>query len=345
MHQRVAIVYNDPSEAERYDDMGESQAILGVLDEVEAVRQSLEELGCEVELIGLRPPLEEAKRQLKKLRVDAVFNLFEGFGGRPETESAVAYLMQGLGLDYTGCPAPVLALALNKVKVKTLLSANGISTPQGQLIDSSLLADFHLDYPCIVKPAGEDASHGISDDSVVYDFPSLQKQLARMNALFGSKVLVEEFIDGQEFNVTVMGKEEPKALPVSEIVYTLPASRQKILTYAAKWNTESIEYRGTRNVCPAPVEEGIREEISRIAVDVYRLMGCAGYARVDFRQDEKGDLYVIDVNPNPDIAPDSGAARQIRAAGMSYTEFIERTLCGRNRYSNSNDRQKISAGR
>lgn len=325
MHPKVAIIYNEPSPS-RYNVLGEEKAVLGVLDEVEAVQQALAKLGYPVARIALSPPLERARERLESLKGDLVFNLFEGFDGLPETEAAVANILSDLGLSYTGCPGSALSIALDKVKTKALLEKAGIATPKYQLLSPETLFTFHMDYPCIVKPCAEDASHGLSEESVVNDFVSLEKQVSRVSQFYGGKALVEEFLDGREFNVTVLGNREPVVLPISEIVYSLPPGMPRILTFSAKWEPESLYFQGSKPVCPAGIDDETRRLIRGAALSAFRALGCLGYARVDFRLDSKGLPRVIEVNPNPDISLDSGAARQALAAGMSYRRFIEKIV-------------------
>jgi D-alanine-D-alanine ligase len=137
---------------------------------------------------------------------------------------------------------------------------------------------------------------------------------------------VEEFIDGREFNITVMGNAHCSTLPASEIVYSLPPEMPAVLTFDAKWEPDSIYYQGTKPVCPAVINHKEQISIHETAMAAYRLLGCSGYARVDMRMDKKGKINIIEVNPNPDISPGSGAARQAAAAGMSYKKFIERII-------------------
>jgi D-alanine-D-alanine ligase len=324
MRERIAIVYNElvPS---RYDTAGEGKAVNGVLDAVVAVRRSLLELDCKVTCVPLTPPMERVRKTIGSLDVDLVFNLFEGFCGQPETEATVPEYLEGIGIPFTGCPAAALGLCLDKAKVKVLLQAAGIPTPDFQLLNPDTMHMFRLGYPCIIKPRSEDASHGINEASVVRDSISLLTQVKLVSGAYGN-LLVEEFINGREFNATVMGNSQCTVLPVSEITYSLPPEMPEILTFSAKWEPDSPYYRGTRVVCPAEISADEQESINYIALAVFRLLGCRGYARVDMRMDKEGQLNVIEVNPNPDISPDAGAARQAEAAGMSYTEFIDKMV-------------------
>jgi D-alanine-D-alanine ligase len=318
VRSRVAIVYNKPVPS-RYDLRGEAKAVCGVLDAVKAVHQALLELGYDVVQVPLVPPLEQARKELKSLAVDLVFNLFEGFSGYPETEARVPEIVSELGMPYTGCSAATLTLALDKAKTKAILEESGFATPRYQLLSPETLSTFHLSYPCIVKPCGEDASHGLSEESVVNEFTSLERQVGVVSSFYG-QALVEEFIDGQEFNATVLGDSPCTVLPVSEIAYLLPLGMPRIMTFAAKWEPESLYYQGVKIICPAQTPN--REHIAETALAVFRLLCRRGYARVDMRLDRGGQLNIIEVNPNPDISPGSGAVRQAEAAGIGYTEFI-----------------------
>lgn len=325
MRQRIAIVYNAPHPS-RYDSAHEEKAVLGVLDAVNAVDKALRELGHDVSLLPLAPPFEEARKKLAALAVDVVFNLFEGFPGEPETEALVPEALAELGIKYTGCQPPVLRQALDKTRIKAVLKESGIPAPDFQLLNPNNLHTFRLGFPCIVKPRAEDASHGITADSLVTDFFSLERQVRSVTESYKSGALVEQFISGREFNATVMGNTECVVLPVSEIVYSLAPDLPRILTFAAKWETKSPYFKGTRVVCPAKVSAPGSEYIADTARSAFKLLVGSGYARMDMRMDEEENLNIIEVNPNPDISPGTGAARQSRAAGMSYAEFIESIL-------------------
>ena len=325
MRKHIAIVYNKP-EPSRYDATGEVKAALGVLDAVQAVEQSLHELDYSVKLLPLTFPFEPEREKLKFQEFDLVINLFEGFCGYPETEALVPEALDELGIPYTGCRANILRLALDKAKVKVFLQAAGIPTPDAQLLTPATLDMFQLSFPCIVKPSGEDASHGLTGDSVVYDFASLERQVRVVSESYGGRALVEKFLSGREFSATVMGKSQYSVLPVSEMVYALPPGMARILTFEAKWEPDSPYYQGTTTVCPAEIEVEEQERIANTALSVFRVIGCKGYGRVDMRADSEGRINVIEVNPNPDISPGTGVARQTAAAGMTYTEFVERII-------------------
>lgn len=325
MTYRVAVIFNEPMSV-RYRALGEERAILNIRDDAKAVAQALGELGHSVEVVPLKPPFSEAADTLRGLAADVVFNLFEGFEDHPETEPTMARILDELGLPYTGCQADALALALDKGRSKALMEERGIATPRYQLLSPETLATFSLDFPCIVKPRREDASHGLSENSVVLDNAALLERVAWVSSHFGGMALVEEFLEGREFNGTLLSNGHTSVLPISEIVYSLPESMPRVLTYAAKWDTKSVYYQNTNPVCPAEIGPEDQARIVEIMTTVFRLMVGDGYARVDMRMDSRGEVNVLEVNPNPDISPISGAARQARAAGMSYSQFMGEIL-------------------
>jgi D-alanine-D-alanine ligase len=325
VHTRVAIIYNEPYPS-RYDAVGEEKAVLGVLEAVEAVHRALLEIGCHVTRVPLIPPFEQARGTLRALHTDLVFNLFEGFCGYPETEAMVPEVLSEIEIPYTGCSGSALRLALDKAQMKAILRAAQIRTPDFQLLNPETLPllsqEFHLDFPCIVKPRCEDASHGLSPESVVDNYIALVRQIILVSNRYGGDALVEKFIDGREFNATVLGNFQCTVFPPSEIAYSLPPAMPPILTFVAKWEPDSPYFQGSKAICPANIKAEEQRHITEIVAAAFGLLGGKGYARVDMRMDRNDIVHVIEVNPNPDISPGSGAVLQAEAAGMTYTRFI-----------------------
>ncbi|MFH0847667.1 MAG: ATP-grasp domain-containing protein [Chloroflexota bacterium] len=325
MPQTITVVYNQPR-ISRYHDLGEGKAEFGILDAVFALEKSLQELGYEVTCLPLRPPLARALVELGKIKSELIFNLFEGFSETSDSEAQVTLKVAEIGLPYTGSPGSAIALAQDKLKALSLLDGVGIRVPVSQLLSPEEVTQFKLAFPCLVKPIGEHASHGLSRESVVKDIPSLLRQVERVSRRYGGKALVQEYLEGREFNATVIGNRDLTVLPISEIVFLLPPGLPKILTFTAKWQTDSAYYKGTKPVCPAELSGEEAEQIRQTVLAVFRLFGCRGYARVDLRQGGDGAFRVIDVNPNPDISPDAGASLQARTAGLSYNDFIQKIV-------------------
>ncbi len=323
---RITVIYNEP-ESSYYTVTGEQEAVAGVLIEVEAVKNSLLKLGHQVTCVSLAKPLQAVRETLGELDSDLIFNLFEGFPGFPDSEALLPQILEESRKRYTGCPSKALKIALDKAGTKNVLKTHGIATPDFQLLNIGNVSSFNLEYPCIVKPNSEDASHGLTIDSVVHDLKSLTEQVSRIQDSYDAdEALVEEYIDGREFNATVMGNGTGKILEISEIEFSLPSGKPKIITYAGKWNPGSDYYYGTKPICPACITEEERKDITEAAVRAYEITGCRGYARVDMRMDKKGTINILEINPNPDISPDSGVALQAKTSGMEYTALIEKIV-------------------
>ena len=322
MRPKIAIIYNQP-DTSYHSTSGEDKAELSIIGNVRAVQRALNGLGYAVIRVPISPPLENVREKLKKMDTNIVFNLFEGFHGYSGAEAEVAFMMSELGLVNTGCPGSILSLALDKAKTKAIMQSTGIATPEYQVLTPDMLTEFNLQYPCIVKPCGEDASHGLNAQSVVRNADQLEKQVTEISKHFGGKALVEEFIDGREFNVTAIGNGTPTIFPVTEIVYSLPAGKPKILTFDAKWYSGTEYFIGTKPVCPAKITPQLKSDIQDIAVKVFKRMNCFGYIRVDLRLDSNGKVKVLEINPNPDLTPGNGAARQAKALGMNFQQFID----------------------
>ena len=325
MPLKVAIIYNDPY----YDvpnEIGEAEAIIGVMEEVVAVKKALLELGHEVQQVPLRKPLEDVKKTLASITPDLIFNLFEGFDDDPGTEPIVTRWMEEMKIHFTGNPSHVLALTLDKEKTKAMLARAGISTPAYQVLMPHTVGAFKLNFPCIVKPKDEDASHGLTPDSVVRNMEQLEKQVKHISDNFRGYALVEEFIDGREFNASVLGNDDLSLVEISEITYTLPPNLPRILTFESKWFEGTEYYAGTGVACPAPIDSDLRKIITGIVLTSCKALGCRGYARVDMRQDDQCKIKVLEVNANPDISPELGIARQANARGWTYTQLIEKII-------------------
>ena len=263
---------------------------------------------------------------------DVVFNLFEGFAGVGCGEAEVAGLVELAGHALSGSPSECLGLVRNKARAKWLLAGAGLPTAPFCLVSADeelpheALATLVAGGPVIVKPAHEDGSLGIGPESIVHDVRSLERQIAAVRARYGA-TLVERFIVGREFNAAVIALPRAELLPLAEIEFAGPEpSGWQIVTYEAKWAAGSAADRSTPARCPADVAEPLAGEINRVALAAFRLTGCRDYARVDLRVDEQGQVYVLEVNANPDIGPSAGFARSLRAAGMGYDAFIDRLV-------------------
>ncbi len=256
-----------------------------------------------------------------------MFNLCEEINGKCELEMCVAGLLELMGIPYTGSDPYILGLALNKFHVKQILRAAGIPTARGYVRcpGQDLPIPRGTRFPVIVKPSRQDASLGINSNSVCHAPEQLEKQILYIHEVYGQEALVEEYLDGREFNVSVMGDRTPEVLAISEINFSgLPDDEPRIVSYRAKWDEDSSVFNSTVPICPAPISKRLENRIRNIAIRSYQCIGCRDYARIDMRSDARGRIYVLEVNPNPDISPKAGFARAARAAGYSYSEMVLR---------------------
>ncbi len=237
----------------------------------------------------------------------------------------VAGVLELMGIPYTGSDPMALGLALNKSHVKQVLRSAGVPTARSFVRHPGQEGAIPraIRFPMIVKPAREDASLGINSNSVCHTPEDLDRQIRYIHTIYEQEALVEEYLDGREFNVSVIGDENHEVLAVQEISFAgMPEGEPRIVSYRAKWDEESPFYKCTVPVCPAEIPKRLENKIRDIAIRSYRSVGCRDYARVDMRSDARGSLFVLEVNPNCDISPGAGFARAARVAGYSYADMI-----------------------
>ena len=324
-NESVLILHNQPPENESgHIVWRESNA--GVLVEVSAVSAALTNLGMAYRVKGISA-FAELPDVLKASRERIVFNLIEGFHEQAVNACYVPALCQAFGKVCTGSESPCLFLSLDKWKTKILLQSAGLSCPLGFMvpIGGSVKDAASGEGSWIVKPLASDASEGISPASVVRGgAKALAEVVRKIHEEQRQPALVERFIDGREFNVALLQKDgEVRPLPVAEIDFSaFGPDRPRIVDYAAKWLADSFEYKNTPRKIPASLKPELAEAIQRAALAAWDALGCADYARVDFRLTEKEEPLILEVNANPDISPDAGFAAALTAAEISYDQFV-----------------------
>jgi D-alanine-D-alanine ligase len=290
-----------------------------LLDSIEAVETALLDWATEV----VRVPVSNDGRWVERLRrgkFDLVFNLCEGIDGEAVHESRVISVLELLGVPFTGSGSWTTALTLRKNVVNGVLDRAGLPVPRwahirrGDEITS-------VGFPAICKPVAEDASVGIEQRSVVRSMRALN---ARVRAMFDGwdEVLVQRYIDGREVNVGIVGDE---IMPIAEIDFAdMPKGMWHIVSYRSKWETGSDEDLGAKPNCPADLPETLASELTQIARTAWNIVGGEGYGRCDFRIDQSGRPWLLEVNANPDISPGAGLARMAGVATMTYSQLIRR---------------------
>ena len=262
------------------------------------------------------------------LAADVVFNLCEALDCDSRHEIVIPSLLDLMGVTYTGSAPFALGLALRKDRAKEVLRARGIPTPAAVCVESEdalpgILAALALPFPLIVKPTREDASVGIHASSVAHDLASLERAARAVLRDLDQPALIERFIDGREIYVSLLGNAPPRALPFHEIDFTdLPEGLPRIVSYAGKWDVESMECIGTRPT-RCLIDEPLRERVEQVARAAFTALDLCDYARIDVRLAADGTPYVIDVNPNCDLSADAGFARAAGYDGLAYAVLIE----------------------
>jgi len=266
---------------------------------------------------------------LRRDRPDLVFNLAEAFGGKSALESNVAALLNLLGLRYTGSSPAGLIQAGDKTLTKKVLSFHGIRTAKFATVYRGAVdwAGDEIAFPLIVKPPQEDASIGVTQKSIVRTPQELLQTIGALQAEYQSPALIEQFIEGREFYVGVLGNANARALPVVELDFSkFPTDRPKIASYEAKWGEDGggtgAEFEGTESVFPEELDEELGKRMQQVAVDAFQALRLRDYARIDLRVTDGGEIYVIEVNPNCYLERQGEFARAAERAGVPYQELI-----------------------
>lgn len=290
---------------------------------MEDIENRLREFFSDVKSLPIDKNVSRTINEITSYNPDAILNFVESVEGIAYYEYCMAGLYELLGYQYTGNVPQTLGNCLNKKRAKEILYSNGIKTPRAITLSPKTnftKKDINLNYPLILKLVDEDASIGISENSVVNNYKELKKHFTFLTETYKKNLIVEEYIVGRELNCAVIGG---KALPISEIDFTgLPKNLPKIVTYDGKWIEGSTYYNFTKPVCPAKIDSEIKKNIEDIAIHAYTVLNCRDYARVDVRLSNEGTPYVIEINPNPDVSSDSGFARATAASGKSYSELL-----------------------
>ena len=304
-----------------------------VAEEIENIVECVKEGGHEAKAINIRDNFDTLLDTVKSEKPDAVMNLIEWFHDDLENETYVPAMFELLGQSYTGNRPLALALCQKKPHAKSLLAAAGLPVPRGIVVEANgkAPADLELRYPMIVKPAFDDASGGIDAGSVVRDRAALDARVKLVVGDHKMPALVEEFIEGREIHCAILGNHPPQPLPLYEMVFKQGAvddtgrALPNIITYRAKWDPYSREHYAMEGQCPVEdLEPALVEKIQSIAVRAYTTLGCRDYARVDMRVDTTtGEAFILEVNPNPDLADGCAFAQCVRASGRTYAQAIQ----------------------
>ncbi len=289
----------------------------------------LRQLGHEVRVVGVRDDLLVIRHAVDDWKPHIAFNLLEEFSGVALYDQNVVSYLELLGVPYTGCNPRGLMLARDKALTKKILHYHRIAIPEFITVPvgRSVKRPKELRFPLFVKSVSEEASLGISQASIVDDDGKLEERVAFIHQNIGTGALVERYIDGRELYVGVLGNRRVQIFPVWELdLSKMPDEAKRIATERVKWSRTYQNKYGIRSGEAQGLPEGVPEKIKEIARQIYGFLGLSGYARIDLRLDPAGDIYVLEANPNPQIAKREDFADSAERAGLSYEALLQRIL-------------------
>ena len=334
---RVAVVFDTPYSGwghSEHEAQMEREVAAWKVDEPEMEYQighALRERGHEVRLLGVRDDLQSLMHCLEEWGPDLVFNGAEAFRGNAALEYLLPALLEAEGYRYTGAPPLALQVTRNKAISKKVLAYFGIQVPgfTSYRLHEKVEAEPDLRFPLFVKPLQSDGSAGIAQASVVQDMDALTERVAFIQDRFGEGAIAEEFVDGRELYVGVLGNDDSlQILPIIEMVFDKSKTRpeERIATQYAKWDEAYRDRKGIRNVIARPISKAVRDRICQTCRTAYRALWLRDYARLDLRLTADGQIWVLEANANPFISYGHDMANAAEKAGMEYYDFIQRIV-------------------
>jgi len=307
------------------DPLWERGALDATLDAVRQLKAALEEQGHSVVEAPVRDT--DLDRILQPYSPDRliVFNWCEELPGSTRSDARVAEVLEYMGFTYTGSPPEVLTLSWDKPSCKSVMNHYGILTPSWQLVTSEPPDDWNR-FPAIVKPAFEHCSVGISREAVAMNPDELASRIAFVHEELQQAALIEDFIDGREFHVTLLGNGVVEILPPAEMDYSaFDNPRDRLCSFDSKFTPGSIPYESIEIRVPARLNAREQDQLKDVAMRAYEVFNCRDYGRIDLRS-VNGQMYVLDINPNADVSPDTSLALAAESAGLSYGMVASRLV-------------------
>jgi D-alanine-D-alanine ligase len=320
---RIGVLYDYWWDEDEEQAEGERPKKKSPEEDVQQVYEALKKAGHNpvyVRLDGTRESLIE----LAQSQTDLLFNLVESFSGDDSQDKNVAGYLELLGRRFTGAGSSGLHLAQDKTLAKKIFTFHGIHTPYFTTVYRGRLEHSHdIQFPLIVKPAREDGSIGIQFGAVCSSIKELMERIDYIHAEFDSPALIEEYIEGRELYVGVLGNEKPQAMPVVELdLSKLPEGTPKIAGTEVKWEEESAAYKATKPFFPEDLDEALVTKIQETAVQAFTALQLRDYGRIDFRLATDNTLHVLEVNPNPYLLTSAELSMAAKKSGRSYDALV-----------------------
>jgi D-alanine-D-alanine ligase len=321
--RKIVILHTDVA-----DDAGDDEQ--DCLRQAETIAQAMISLGYEPVMLPFVMDLNVTISKLRALQPHVVFNLVETLAGRGSMIYFATALLDFLRLPYTGCRTDAMFLTSSKPLTKKILHAEGLATPPWITADGITTGEAPAG-TYLMKASWEDASVGLDENSIVLlaDQEKIVTDLRKRQTKIGCDCFAEAYIDGREFNIALLATDQGvRMLPAAEMLFlNYPPEKLKLLDYRAKWVEDSFEYDNTRRTLDIlPQDAGLVDRLRDIALACWHLFGLRGYARVDFRVDQQGNPFVLEINANPCLSLEAGFAAALERASIKYPEAIDNII-------------------
>ena len=293
------------------------------------VLEALQNLGCVTEHQAIFDDTDLIRQKFQSFQPGLIFNLADQFKNNRAFDQNIVSFLELHDVPFTGCGSTGLTLCKHKGISKKILGYHRIRVPDFTVIPRGKrgIRPKRLAFPILVKPLKEEASFGIAQASFVEDDDQFKERVAFIHEKFGQDVIAEEYIEGRELYVSVLGNHRLEVFPLRELVFKqVPPDEPKIATYKAKWDEEYRIRWGIRNEFAEQLDPPVVEEIQRTSKKIYRLLAIDGYARLDLRLTKDNEIVFIEANPNPILAGDEDFAQSALKTGLAYPQLIERIM-------------------
>ena len=294
-----------------------------------AVLAALDQLGHSSQQLALYDDLDLLRQKLQTFQPDVIFNLADQFRNNRAFDQNIASFLALQGLPFTGCGSTGLTLCKCKGISKKILGYHRIGVPDFIIVrrGKRIARPRHLKFPLLVKPLKEEASYGISQASFVETDEQFKERVQFIHQSYDNDVIAEEYIEGRELYVSILGNHRLQVFPIRELVFKeVPPDEPKIATYKAKWDEPYRKRWGLENRFAEGLDPAVARALEQTCKRIYRLLTIDGYARIDLRLTASNEIYFIEANPNPILAPDEDFAESALKANLSYPELIDHII-------------------